>query len=98
MNLRAQSSYMSSQDTNRIRVSSAEISQFWAHNAAMPAHQRMEIPGSTDLDAFNPLGLYGDDGRINKSGDKLVLVCMNSLLHCASRGPAEARWCMGLAM
>ena len=33
----------------------------------------------------NPLGVWGDDGRFNRSGQKLVLFTVNSLLHKSSR-------------
>ena len=69
-------------------MTDAEIREYWEHAAAAaardPSSEKVEeLPGQTNQS--NPLGLWGDDARFNRSGQKLILYTMNPLLHQSSR-------------
>ncbi|CAE7468247.1 unnamed protein product [Symbiodinium microadriaticum] len=76
-------------ESGRIRVTDAELQEFWKHTAAAAARvpsssgKTVPIPGYAELS--NPLGLWGDDARFNRSGQKLILFTLNSLIHRSSR-------------
>lgn len=53
------------------------ISQYWRHTTQYGWHKR-DHPGFAVKAA--PMGLYGDDCRYNKSGEKLVILNCNTIL------------------
>ncbi|CAE7674570.1 unnamed protein product [Symbiodinium sp. CCMP2592] len=65
----------------------AEIRKYWDHAAAAvardPSGENRRLPGREKQS--NPFCLWGDDARYNRSGQKLVVFTMNSLLHQSSR-------------
>ena len=69
-------------------MTDAEIREYWEHTAAAAARdpsgekQKLRIPGYAEQS--NPLGLWGDDARFNRSGQKLIVFTMNSILHTSS--------------
>ena len=74
--------YNSAEDTGRLRVSAAEISRYWAHTASRHPLGKNVVGFAEQA---NPLGVWGDDGRFNRAGQKLVLFTVNALLHNSSR-------------
>ena len=68
-------------------MTDAEIRRYWDHFAAAvarhPSGEERQLPGRAKQS--NPLGLWGDDARFNRSGEKIIVFTMNSLLHQSSR-------------
>ncbi|CAE7251674.1 unnamed protein product [Symbiodinium sp. CCMP2592] len=55
-------------DSGKIRVTPAELEDYWEHLAARARANQLPIPTGYDKRAV-PLGMYGDDARYNTSGD-----------------------------
>ena len=68
-------------DNDLIRVPAADLREYWRR---MSQGQGRTPPGASEQ--MLPLGLYGDDARFTKSGDKVVMVSMNVLLHDIQKG------------
>ncbi|CAE7387288.1 unnamed protein product [Symbiodinium microadriaticum] len=66
-------------DSGKIRVTPAELEEYWEHIAARARANGLAVPTGYDKRAV-PLGLYGDDARYNVSGSKILMVTMNSIL------------------
>ena len=68
---------------NVVQISTADMKSFWDH---MVAH---EVPWATDHPGRHthyPMGIYGDEGQINKGGDKVVICTANFLLDSRADG------------
>jgi hypothetical protein len=65
-------------------VSDAAKLQYWSHEAAADAACGCAATPA-NIAECTPLGLYGDDARFNKSGDKLLLIHFNNIIRPQSR-------------
>ena len=70
---------MFAKETGRIRVSAKQLDEFWVHEQA-----HSPTPLGSRIGAL-PLGVWGDDARYNRSGQKLILITVNCLLHESAR-------------
>ena len=61
-----------------MQVPLAEQAEYWEH------YRARGLVSNTD-DQCLPIGLHGDDGRYSRSGDKIILVTMNSVLSVPRR-------------
>ena len=68
-------------ETQKLKVDSDKLAEFWKNTTATgwinPSH-----PGKWGA---NVIGLYGDDARYTKSGEKLVVIAWNCILQEANR-------------
>ena len=69
---------------NLIRVDPSELLEYWRRQSA----GQMRTPAGADGPSGPsiPLGLYGDDARFNKTGDKIIMISMNCILHEPGNG------------
>ena len=66
------------EETGRLRVSAEDLDEYWSQQQ----QQQQQPLGSAERAV--PLGLWGDDARFNRGGDKLLLFTMNCILHESS--------------
>lgn len=64
-----------SKDSKKLIRDDSAIRRFWDHCCATGFLPR-DHPGRGD----NVLGIYGDDCRYNKAGDKLIVITINCIL------------------
>lgn len=68
-------------DTGKLTVNPTDIREFWQKTTSSgwldPNH-----PGKWGA---NPIGLYGDDAKYNKSGEKFISICWNCILQKPKR-------------
>lgn len=69
---------LASKDTGKLKRDAAQIAEFWAKTTSS-GWLEANHPGSA-LGAI-PLGLYGDDARYTKSGEKFISISWNAILH-----------------
>ena len=69
---------------NLVRVDPNELLEYWRRQSA----GQMRTPSGADGPSGPsiPLGLYGDDARFNKAGDKIIMISMNVVLHKPGKG------------
>ena len=61
-----------SEDSGKLEMNMEKIREYW------------EASGETEHPGFptsNPLGLYGDDCKFNQTGEKLIVISLNAVLH-----------------
>ena len=61
-------------DNNLLRISPDDLASYWERQEAGLGYKP---PGFGKV----PLGIYGDDARFTKSGDKIIMVSVNAVLH-----------------
>ena len=66
---------------NLVEVSGEAMRTYWQHMVDNQVSWALAHPGKF---SHYPIGIYGDEGQINKAGDKCVVVTLNLLLD--SRG------------
>ena len=67
-------------------VSAEERARYWQH------YKGLGLVSSSDInDDWVPLGLYGDEGRYSRTGEKIILFTMNSLLS-VPRSTLQSHW------
>ena len=69
-----------SEEKSLMDVSRESLQFYWNH---VKARSETTPIGCEELSI--PLGVWGDDARYNRKGEKLILCTMNSLLHCPKR-------------
>ena len=67
-----------------VRVDPNELLEYWRRQSAgqMRTSRGADGPSGPSI----PLGLYGDDARFNKAGDKIIMISMNVVLHKPGKG------------
>ncbi|CAE7221914.1 unnamed protein product [Symbiodinium sp. CCMP2592] len=63
--------------TRKVVVCQADVEEYWRHLQGAKVQWALDHPG-----AFScvPLGIYGDEGQISKSGDKVMVITFNFVL------------------
>ena len=63
--------------TRKVVVCQADVEEYWSHLQGAKVQWALDHPG-----AFScaPLGIYGDEGQISKSGDKVMVITFNFVL------------------
>ena len=69
------------EDCGKLRLKPNDIRDFWEH---LSEHTSWAAGHPGKKLAANPIGIYGDDARYTKSGDKFTLLHVNALLSSSS--------------
>ena len=68
-------------DSGKLKLDGQQIAEFWRETT-----ERGWLDGShPGKPHANPIGLYGDDAKYTKSGEKFINICWNCLLHEPNR-------------
>ena len=62
-----------SEENGLLNVADEERLQYWKHYNPL-------MGTDVDYSEYLPLGIYGDDARYNRAGEKIILVTANSIL------------------
>ena len=66
-------------DNKLLRIDPEDLAKYW---------QRQEAALGSRPQGFGcvPLGIYGDDARFTKGGDKIIMISLNAVLHVPQIG------------
>lgn len=71
--------YYQAEDNNLLRISPEDLASYWERQEAGLGYKPHGF-------GMVPLGIYGDDARFTKGGDKIVMISLNAVLHEPTAG------------
>ena len=83
-------------NSQKVVIDDTEIEDYWGHMLWRGVPWAVQHPAAGWKRKPCPLGIYGDEGQINKAGDKVVVCTMNFVLDARHDGSLHRfpMWCL----